>query len=60
MATDEQVNETITDWLNGLTADFCDEGIVTLVQRPDKYLNRKGDYVEKLIYVISSSDTKII
>jgi hypothetical protein len=27
MATDEEVKQTATDWLNGLVADFYDEGI---------------------------------
>jgi histone-lysine N-methyltransferase SETMAR len=36
MATDEEVKETVTDWLNGLAANFYDEGIVKLVQRLDK------------------------
>jgi hypothetical protein len=31
MATDEEVKETARDWLNGLTADICDEGILKLV-----------------------------
>jgi hypothetical protein len=42
-----QVIETIIDWWNCLAADFYDEGIVKLVQRLDKCLNRNGDYVEK-------------
>jgi hypothetical protein len=46
MATDE-VKETVTGWLNGLAADFHDEGIMKLVQHLDKYLNRNGDYIEK-------------
>jgi hypothetical protein len=46
MATDEEVKETVTDWLNGLGADFYD-GTVKLLQRLDKRLNRNGDYVEK-------------
>jgi histone-lysine N-methyltransferase SETMAR len=33
IATDEEVKETVTDWLNGLAADLYDEGIVKLVQR---------------------------
>jgi hypothetical protein len=28
MAPDEGVKETVTDWLNGLAADFYDEEIV--------------------------------
>jgi hypothetical protein len=30
-------------WLNGLAADFCDEGIAKLMQRLNKCLNRNGD-----------------
>jgi hypothetical protein len=47
MATDEEVKETITDWLNGLAAIFYEKGIVKLVQCLDKCLNRNGDYIEK-------------
>jgi histone-lysine N-methyltransferase SETMAR len=47
MATDEEMKETVKDWLNGLAADFHDEGIIKLVQHLDKCLNRSGDYVEK-------------
>jgi hypothetical protein len=47
MATDEEVKETVTDWLNGLASDFYDEGIVKLVQHLDKCLNRNRDYVGK-------------
>jgi hypothetical protein len=43
METGEEVQETVTDWLNGPAADFYDEGIVKLVQRLDKCLNRNGD-----------------
>jgi hypothetical protein len=41
------VKETVMDWLNGLVADFYDEGIVKLVQHSGKYLNHSGDYIEK-------------
>jgi hypothetical protein len=47
MGTDEEVKETVTDWLNGLAADFHDVGIVKLVQRLNKCLHRNRDYVEK-------------
>jgi hypothetical protein len=40
------VKETVTDWLNGLTADFYDEGAVKHVQHPDKCLNSNGDYID--------------
>jgi hypothetical protein len=35
------------DWLNGLMAEFCNEGIISLVQHLDRCLNRSVDYVEK-------------
>jgi hypothetical protein len=35
------------NWLNGLAADFYDEGIIKLVQRLDKCLNHNGEYVQK-------------
>jgi hypothetical protein len=47
MATNEEVKEKVTDWLNGLVADFYDEGTIKIVQRLDKSLNRNGDYVDK-------------
>jgi hypothetical protein len=55
MAADEEVKEIVTNWLNGLAADFCDEGIVKLVQHLDKCLYRNGDYIEKnkhMLYVV--------
>jgi hypothetical protein len=45
--------------LNGLVSDF-DEGIIKLVQYLDKCPNRNGNYIEKLIYIVSSSDINII
>jgi hypothetical protein len=47
MATDEEVTETVADWLNGLAVGFYDEVIVNLVQRSGKCLNRNGNYVYK-------------
>jgi histone-lysine N-methyltransferase SETMAR len=37
----------VREWLNGLTAEVCDEGIQKLVTRYDKHLNVSGDCVEK-------------
>jgi hypothetical protein len=48
MATDEEMKEAVTDCLNGLEADFCDEGIMKLVQHLDKCLNRNADLVKKI------------
>jgi hypothetical protein len=48
MATDEEVKETVMDWLNGLVVvDFYDNGIIRFVQCWDKCLNCNGDYVWK-------------
>jgi hypothetical protein len=41
----EEPQETITDWLNGLAADFCIWAIIKLVQRLDKLLNCNGDCI---------------
>jgi hypothetical protein len=37
----------VLDWLKGLAANFCDEGIQKLVPRCDRCRNLHGDYVEK-------------
>jgi hypothetical protein len=47
MERDSEAKETVTAWLNGLAAEFYDEGIVKLLSRLDKCLNLYGDYVEK-------------
>jgi histone-lysine N-methyltransferase SETMAR len=39
METDAEVKDTVTAWLNGLAAEFYDEGIVKLLSRLDKCLN---------------------
>ena len=44
---DEEVNEAVKEWLNGLAAEVCDEGIQKVVTGCDKYLNIGGDCVEK-------------
>lgn len=43
MAADEGAKETVTDWLNGLAADFCGEGFVRIVHRLHK---SQWNYVE--------------
>jgi hypothetical protein len=43
MAPDEGAKETVTDWLNGLAADFYVEGFVRIVQRLHK---SQWNYVE--------------
>jgi hypothetical protein len=40
--TQTEAKETVADWLNGLAANFYDQGIVRLVQRLDKCLNLNG------------------
>jgi phytoene dehydrogenase-like protein len=47
MATDEEVKETVMDWLNGLAANFRGKGIVKLVKRLDRCLNHHENYIEK-------------
>jgi hypothetical protein len=42
-----QMNTNSYRLVNGLVADFYDEGIVKLVQILDKCLNHNGDYREK-------------
>jgi hypothetical protein len=42
-ACDEEVKESVPDSLNGLAADFYDEGILKLVLRVDKRLNPNGN-----------------
>jgi hypothetical protein len=56
----KEVKETVMDWLNGLVADFYDEGIIKLVQCLDKCLNHNGNYAEKQTYVVSSTVITII
>jgi hypothetical protein len=60
MATNEEVKETVMDWLNGVVANFYEEGIVKLVQCLKKYLKCNGNYVEIQTYVVASYDIKII
>jgi hypothetical protein len=46
MLTHEQSIYVLVKWTGG-GGDFCDEGIVKLMQRPDKCLNHNRDYAEK-------------
>jgi histone-lysine N-methyltransferase SETMAR len=45
--SDEEVEDAVKEWLNGLAAEVYEEGIQKLVTRYDKCLNVGGDYVEK-------------
>jgi hypothetical protein len=42
----EEKNESAS-WLRAQAAEFCDIGIQKLVPRPNKCLDKSGDYVEK-------------
>jgi len=44
--SNEEVKDTIKQWLYGLLAEVFDEGIQKLVTYYDKCLNVGGDYVE--------------
>jgi hypothetical protein len=46
VGSDEEVKK-VTDWFNGLAADFYDAGIHKLVTQYDKCLNTHENYVEK-------------
>jgi histone-lysine N-methyltransferase SETMAR len=44
---DEEVNDAVKEWLNGLAAEVYEEGIQKLVTHYDKCLKVGGDYSEK-------------
>ena len=44
---DDEVQEEVMTWFQGLAADFYDSGIEKLVPRLNKCLDNAGDYVEK-------------
>jgi hypothetical protein len=46
----KEVKEMVTDQLNGLAANFYDDGIVKLEQDLDKCVNSNGDHV--LLYLV--------
>ena len=46
-ANDEDQKDAVVIWLNNQTATWYEEDIQKLVPRYDKFLNVKGDYVEK-------------
>jgi hypothetical protein len=52
------VKITVTDWLNGPAANFCDEGIVKLVQMPELQwaLRRKIN----ILYLIVTYDKMVL
>ncbi|XP_071448089.1 histone-lysine N-methyltransferase SETMAR-like [Hetaerina americana] len=45
--TNEELQDNVKTHLNSLAATFYGEGIVKLVHRYEKFLNRQDDYVEK-------------
>jgi histone-lysine N-methyltransferase SETMAR len=45
--SDEEVKDAVKQWLNGLAAEVCDEGIQIFFTRCDRCLNVRGDYVDK-------------
>jgi histone-lysine N-methyltransferase SETMAR len=45
--SDEEMKDAMKEWLNGLAAEVCDEGVQKLVTRYDKRLHVSGNYVEK-------------
>jgi hypothetical protein len=47
----EKMKEVVAEWLNRLAADFCDEGIVTLVQRLGKCPTSLAKGSSRLCYV---------
>jgi hypothetical protein len=57
MATDEEMKETITDWLKRLAANFYNDVIMKLVQCLDKCLNYNGNYVEKYPHTQKKNET---
>jgi len=49
---DEAVNGAVNGWLESQSADFSFQGIVCLLDKWDKCIHVRGDYIEKLQYVI--------
>jgi hypothetical protein len=45
--SDDEVKETVKDWLSSQAADFYDIGIQKLEEHYDKLLNQNGNYVER-------------
>ena len=44
---DREAEMSVTQWFQSQVADFYKIGIQKLVLRYDKYVNSKGEYVEK-------------
>ena len=45
--SDEELKNTVNTWLNELAAEEYNKGILKLMLRYDKCLNKLGDYIEK-------------
>jgi hypothetical protein len=52
MCSDEEVKKTVNDWFSRTAADFYNAGIQKHSPQYDKFLNRHGDYIEKLFSVL--------
>ncbi len=46
-SSDAELQDAVLNWFNDLAAEFYNDGILKLIKRWDKCLNRGGDYVEK-------------
>jgi hypothetical protein len=53
-ANDEEVKDAVHTWLHGQPKTFFADGIRKLVDRSNKYVVKRGDYVEKWQYICSS------
>jgi hypothetical protein len=60
MDGNEEMKETVMDWLNGLAANCYGEWIIKLVQHINKCLNLQWALCRKLTFVVFSCDIKII
>jgi len=48
---DKEIKNEVTTWLRVPAAEFCDIGILRLISRLKKCLEKYGDYVEKQLKV---------
>ena len=45
--TDEEVKEAVSKFIDGLAAEFIEEGFQKWITRQEKCVEKSGDYVEK-------------
>lgn len=45
--TDEEVKEAVSKFIDGLAAEFFEEGFQKWITRQEKCVEKSGDYVEK-------------